>query len=263
MIYREMLKNIVSEMYERKSLLQFELDKAPVGSLNIRRQNGKLYYIHHIPKGGNRKKEARIYINDYSLIRSLFRKRYLVKAIKLIDKDIVVIEKALAHYKEVDESSVMREDLERFPELAACLYQGGQSDEEWAADFAKATNFYREGLKSTSSSGVDMRSAGEIIIASRLEHFGIPYRYEAKVNHPDVDRRPDFTIRRPRDGKIIYWEHLGMTGNEEYMRGNELKFVEYENNGIVPWDNLIITYNKKDGGIDVKIIDAMIQGWLQ
>ena len=263
MVYREMLTDIISELSDKKALLELELSKAPLGSLNIDGRRGHLYFTHYIPKGGNRKKASRKSISeDTGMIRALFRKRYLERAIRLIDKDIAVLEKALAQYKEVDEASVMREELERFPELADCLYPGGQSDEEWADDFARATDFYTEDLKSTSSTGVEMRSSGELIIASRLEHFGVPYRYEAKVNHPDVDRRPDFTIRRPRDGKIIYWEHIGMTGDEEYMSGNELKFVEYENNGIVPWDNLIITYNKADGGIDVKIIDAMIQGWL-
>ena len=46
------------------------------------------------------------------------------------------------------------------------------------------------------------------------------------------------------------------------MSGNELKFVEYENSGIVPWENLIVTYDTEDGGIDARIIEGMIIGWL-
>jgi hypothetical protein len=77
-----------------------------------------------------------------------------------------------------------------------------------------------------------------------------------------VDRVPDFMIKRPRDGKIIYWEHFGKTDSGGYLSGNEVKLIEFEGVEIAPWDNLIITYDTKDGGIDAKIIEAMIQGWL-
>ena len=73
---------------------------------------------------------------------------------------------------------------------------------------------------------------------------------------------PDFTIKRPRDGKIIYWEHLGMTADAAYLESNIKKMRQYAEVGITPWDNLIITYDQSDGGIDVKIIDALIRGWL-
>ena len=139
---------------------------------------------------------------------------------------------------------------------------GNMSDEEWMANYRKPVNFYEDGLKSTFSSGSKMRSRGEIIIASRLEFFGIPYRYEAKIPHPDVNRVPDFTIKRPRDGKIFYWEHLGKTTDMKYLEENIRKLREYVDIGITPWDNLIITYDQDDGGIDVKRIDAIIKGWL-
>ena len=48
----------------------------------------------------------------------------------------------------------------------------------------------------------------------------------------------------------------------DYMDSNRSKFAAYETVGIVPWDNLIITYDQADGGINEKLIDAMIHGWL-
>jgi hypothetical protein len=32
--------------------------------------------------------------------------------------------------------------------------------------------------------------------------------------------------------------------------------------GIVPWDNLIVSFSQADNGINEKLIDALIQGWL-
>ena len=67
---------------------------------------------------------------------------------------------------------------------------------------------------------------------------------------------------READNKIFYWEHLGLVADSGYIDNNLLKLREYEQIGITPWNNLIITYDQGDGGIDVKIIDAMIQGYL-
>jgi hypothetical protein len=37
---------------------------------------------------------------------------------------------------------------------------------------------------------------------------------------------------------------------------------EYEKFGIVPWDNLIITYGNSKSGIDGKMIESLIRAWL-
>lgn len=258
-----MLNSILRELEERKRRLETELKTAPPGALNIRTQNGKNYYSVRYPKTGNRKKVYRKGISgDKQLIRALVRKKYLEQAIEGTQKDIQIIRKALSGYVDTNEESVMMGYLERYPELRAHIYGGRQSDREWASDYTPAYGLHGENLKSTSANGIKMRSRGEIIIAGRLDYYHIPYRYEDQYKHPDLDRVPDFKIRRPRDGKIIYWEHFGLVNDDEYMKGTGLKLTEYEVNGIVPWDNLIITYDQIDGGIDVRIIDAMIQGWL-
>ncbi len=85
---------------------------------------------------------------------------------------------------------------------------------------------------------------------------------EEMIDHPGVRRVPDFKIRRPRDGKIFYWEHMGLVTDVAYHDKNIRKLKQYATIGINPWDNLIITFAQEDGGIDVKKIDAIIQGWL-
>ena len=53
-----------------------------------------------------------------------------------------------------------------------------------------------------------------------------------------------------------------MMDNEGYRRENNRKLQEYEDINVTPWNNLIMTYDQEDGGIDVRIIDGLIQGWL-
>ena len=263
MLHKEELIRIQTVIKEAGKDLQEELKTLPDGELTILRRGDRRFYYQHFPKTGNRKKaRSKGITNDTDTIMGLVRKRYIAKAIQVIDKDIKVLDMAIKHYQPFDEESLMADYLTKNPGLEVGIYHGMQSDEAWADDYKRQEDFYKEQLIHVSAKGTPMRSRGEVYIASRLDHYGIPYRYEASVPHPDVDRIPDFTIKRPRDGKIIYWEHLGKNGDEGYMQGNELKFVEYENAEIVPWDNLIITYDMKGGGFDAKIIDAMIQGWL-
>ena len=53
-----------------------------------------------------------------------------------------------------------------------------------------------------------------------------------------------------------------MMGDIEYMHKFQEKLSVYYEFGIVPWKNLILTYDNADGGLDVRLVDAMIKGWL-
>lgn len=263
MVYKKEIDRIHSLLVENKGDLEKELKTLPEGRLYCLKRGERWYYYEILPKKGNRKKEKRIGItSDIDKVFALVRKMYINKAIGLIEKNIGVLEMAKDLYIETDENTVMEVFLAKHPELSPGIYHGIQSDAAWADDYERQKDFYKDQLTRVSASGIPMRSDGELYIASRLDHHGIPYRYESSIAHPDVSRIPDFTIRRPRDGKIIYWEHIGRTGDIDYMKRNEGKFVEYENAEIVPWDNLIVTYNMKSGGFDAKIIEAMIYGWL-
>ena len=263
MIYKERIRIILEDMLEQKRLFDEELKNLPDGFINTRKSNCKVYFTWQIPKGGRRRKTFRkgISKND-DLINKLLRKKYLKSAIRRIDNNIRLFEKTLSNYEEINEEAVLGTYLLKHPEMEGKIKHGRADVDAWAEGYRKTVNFREDGLKSTSSSGSKMRSKGELIIASRLDFYKIPYRYEAPIEHPDVKRIPDFTIKRPRDQKIIYWEHLGMMDNEGYRRENNRKLQEYEDINVTPWNNLIMTYDQEDGGIDVRIIAGLIQGWL-
>ena len=263
MIYREQLLRIYNEMKVQRQLLDEELSGLPEGFLNMRTYGEKTYYTWQIlPKGRRRKVFRKGITRDRDMINKLVRKRYLIKTRKVLDKNLDVVSKALDKYDEIDENMILGEFVRKHPELIGGISYGCTDNEEWAADYRMPVGLHEENLKSTAASGRKMRSKGEIIIASRLDYFKIPYRYEAPIPHPDINRVPDFTIKKPHDNKIFYWEHLGLVADSGYIDNNLLKLREYEQIGITPWNNLIITYDQGDGGIDVKIIDAMIQGYL-
>mgnify|MGYP005773035241 CR=1 FL=1 len=60
-----------------------------------------------------------------------------------------------------------------------------------------------------------VRSKSEVIIANMLYHRGLEYVYEKELVFEGGQMRPDFTVTTPK-GRIIYWEHLGLLGTENY-----------------------------------------------
>lgn len=238
MIYMEELERIKEELLERKTDLQQEIEQLPSGEFMCVEQGGIRKYLQRIPASGNRKKEHRYGIKkNPELLSALVRKEYVTKALKTIDRDISALETAVNKYRPID-------------------------DEEWRNRFSRMDGYHPENLKHTSYDGTPSRSKNELYIASRLDHHGLIYRWDKPTGIPGLFRVPDFTIKRKKDGRIIYWEHMGMMYNLEDRIDNKRKLEEYEAAGIVPWENLILTYDTRDGGLRGELIEAMIIGWL-
>ena len=72
-----------------------------------------------------------------------------------------------------------------------------------------------------------VRSKSEVIIANQLYHSGLEYEYEKNLIYDGGKMRPDFTVVTPK-GKIVYWEHLGLLGTEEYDQNWLLKKHVYD-----------------------------------
>ena len=85
--------------------------------------------------------------------------------------------------------------------------------------------FSRERCHQTLS-GDMVRSKSEVIIANILYESGIPFTYERLLRAPDGTRRaPDFTIEW--DGRVYYWEHLGLLDKDDYRREWAVKEAWY------------------------------------
>ena len=262
MYYREDIERLCSNLKERELDLRDELSMLPDGEFYAYAENGRTRYYQRFRREGNRKKERRVGIkNDPWLVNSLVRKKYVTEALQRLEKDIAAADKLLALYVPADENSVMGAFIDKYPELAGSIYRETKNRHKQGNVTGANAVFHEEGLTSTAADGSYRRSKGEILIGAKLDHYKLEYVYEA-LAHPDLPYRPDFRIVRPRDGKIFFWEHLGLVNDPEYMAYNQKKLAAYETVGIVPWDNLIITYDQADGGINEKLIDAMIHGWL-
>lgn len=87
--------------------------------------------------------------------------------------------------------------------------------------------------------GNQVRSKSEVIICDLLAKSGLKYEYERLLEYePGKKINPDFTIFLD-DGKELYWEHIGMLGNEQYSEDWSNKMDIYEK--YFP-DQLLKTY---------------------
>lgn len=120
--------------------------------------------------------------------------------------------------------------------------------------------FYEDSLIHRTTNGELVRSKSEVIIADHLYSNHIPYRYEPEINVDGRIFRPDFMATDPDDDSIIwYWEHLGMPTDPNYMARWEEKLAYYNAHGIRENENLIVTQDGDNGGLDSKEIDDIIK----
>lgn len=263
MIFQDRLTRMKEELLEFREDLEGELRDMPEGTLNVYTEGDRHYYYERIPKTGNRKKVRRKAItSDPDRVTQLTRKKYLCKATAVLDSDISLIDQTLQDYQPFDEQTVMAGFLEEYPELESGIYRKQPDSDLWQNALPSMKYHDPKRLQARAPDGTATLSKNEMYIAARLEHFGLIYRHDCATGIPGLYRFPDFQILRPRDRKVIYWEHFGMMDDLEYRIDYKRKMKEYEAAGIVPWDNLMITYSKTKYDLDGVMIDAMIRAWL-
>ena len=140
-------------------------------------------------------------------------------------------------------------------------WSGDEQGIKWLLTPYERSDFMAEELKHTTSRGLKVRSKGELLVTEALYKYDVPFRYEEVLLIDGLRLVPDFTIRR-RDGSLCYWEHCGLMGDADYRERQRQKFRLYERADIVPWKNLIVTYDGEDGGINIAVIESEIRNKL-
>ena len=109
--------------------------------------------------------------------------------------------------------------------------------------------------------GEKVRSKSEAFIYTSLTTNRIPFRYEGALHLGKKTYYPDFTIRHPRTGEVIYWEHFGKMDSREYARKTFAKLEQYQYFGIIPSVNLIITFETKEHPLSIEEVENIIERW--
>lgn len=130
--------------------------------------------------------------------------------------------------------------------------------EIWATSSFRQSDFKSEQKLLRTSQGVNVRTKAELIIAERLHHFEVPFRYEQALMFGKVELAPDFTFPEGRDDEF-YWEYCGMMDNQDYVNRFLWKRGIYEANGINEWNGKIIYTYSRNNEMDITEIDHIIK----
>lgn len=247
----------------RKTLdsVNLQLAEAPAGKLAAYVRGQKTQYFCEYTENGRRIRKT--VTGDEKAVRGLARKEFLLIQLKILEKDIYLLEKAAKNYEEPSPETVFSKMKSAYQRLPRDYFFEEKPDTgEWAAAEYIRSGYNPEGKIHTTSRGLKVRSKSELIIAEILYAGGVPFRYEEVLTINNRRFAPDFTVMAD-DGQLFYWEHCGLTNNERYMAAHREKLAAYEKADIVPWKNLIVTYDEADGTLNIGIIESEIKNKLK
>lgn len=198
------------------------------------------------------------------LLVPLIRSKLLSEESECLSANIKLLENLIRQWRCSDADSVvngLRRKLGSIPENAFSEALKDSESTGWADEPYEMMDYKDEERRHITSRGVRMRSKSEVLIAELLYSYNVDFHYEEILYSDAGLLAPDFTIRR-KDGKLFYWEHMGLTSNEQYIMRQFKKIEIYYRAGIVPWDNLIISYDDIEGNVDTRSIRSEIENKL-
>ena len=240
------------------------LKRCPKGKL-YRNKNGKGYSFYHVTESNGRRRRKTI-AGDERLQDGLLLRSMLEDELKKLECCRDIMSNTVARISGIEKD--LRQDflMKRFPWMDMARIQrlcaSDSAGDAWMSQPYERSNYRAEDLTQMTSFGLLVRSKSELLIAEMLHRYGIAFRYEQVLHLPDGQIIvPDFTIRRA-DGKIFIWEHEGYVSSEKYIRRQRWKAEQFAQEGFLPWDNLVITYDTDGGNIDLRIVEAEIRNKL-
>lgn len=266
-IRMDQIKNLLEARKEYLQQLINEKEEAligvPSGLLRICKGRNKVQYYYRT----NPKDFSGVYISekDYELAKALAQKSYDKKVLTSAQKELKAVDSYISSFQETQAEEIYEKLHQERRKLIEPIRE---TDEQYILNWQNVQYLGKEfddGLPEIyTEKGERVRSKSELIIADLLEREGIPYRYEYPVKIKGWGKfYPDFTALNVRKRKEIYWEHLGMMDDAAYVENTLQKIALYEQNGMFPNDNLILTYETKKNPINPKIVRLMINQYLK
>lgn len=228
------------------------------------------FYFYTKDEDGAPGKRRYIRREDIATLRMVSGARYLKEKARVLSHNLGVIDRALKKMRDCDDQAIL-EALPRTYVSAIKYVREASSGEVFQSENPKD----REGLIITTSTGVKVRTKGELvlyeILVEMLSGTGIEVYYEKKLELTVRELRPDGTVLESKknaypdytivfpDDTVIYWELCGMFDRKNYRARQYEKFCEYYDNGIYMPKNLIVTMEAADKPLDVQAVRRIIE----
>lgn len=256
----EMLMDLRDEYRRLWKILKNKKPSALDGHLVIARSRKTPQYFHCFrdPKTG---REQRVYLRleKRNLACLLAQKSYDKKAKSLVEKRLRRLEQVCLDFSEDEVEKLWEELIPERRDLVMPIQKPWiRQVEEWMAQPYKAPPLGFPTLGLTTKKGETVRSKTEKILADLFNDQNIPYKYECPLRLEQKWWYPDFTFLSPYTKEEVYWEHHGMVDDEIYMNRMIQKIMVYEQNGISPGKNLILTFETKTQPLNLHWVQQLI-----
>ena len=255
-LQRELFKRR-KQLLEEKKKCEKALDYLPDGLVRAVKHGRKYqYYLRKSPSDKNG-----VYVRQKDLHKAygIIQRDYSENYHKAIVRELKDIDNLLRSYRKCEEV------INSFPEGKRDIISVYTETKEeflnkWINTEFEHLGFGPEDPELYSSSGIRMRSKSEMLIANMLERLGIPYIYEMPLQLKNgVVVHPDFTIIDVENRRIIILEHLGMLDDMEYIQKNIRKIREYEKNGYILGDTLLLSYETYRLPVNIGIVEENLR----
>ena len=257
MTYEKMLdkRNLLEKQIEQAKK---QLRKCPAGKL-VCAKNGS--YV----KWYDCKSSPPAYISKSkrNFAEALAKRKYLELQIKEFTKEKYAIDLFLKHStKENYKHRLLLSSFGYDELLSPYFHNDSQKFKEWIDMPYESNPLYPEKLIHNIGFGKKVRSKSEMMIAHALTEYAIPFRYECALHLGFNTYYPDFTILRPYDEKIIYWEHFGLLDMADYRQNTYSKLKVYNEYNIFQGNQLITTFETSQTPLDYETVTKHIQLFL-
>lgn len=251
------MQNEQNRLLQKVDVLEKELQTLPEGTL-CASKNGP-YTKYYIKKNGER---TYIPKREKQLIEDLAKKMFYTASKMDAQAEIKAINYYLKHHRCDLRAEQLLAKNDGIANILKPMFAPLQEkDQQWAEAPYLKNNRFPEALVHKGPFGNMFRSKTEATIAFLYTSHSIPYRYEWVQFVNGKEYAIDFTTKRPRDGRLIYWEHFGMMDSPSYVQNIGQKLLDFEAAGIFPGENLILTFESKQFPLDIAQMEEIISQW--
>lgn len=237
------------------------ISKSPDGRFKCRR-NGK--YFNWYVVGEDKSRERYLGKDQEELARKLLLKKIYTNELRIHEKELKLLKTYLQYFDSHNQLEVTINQSKEYARLLEPIFnrEWDTKTQEWLEKTSATERPNPEGATRRCGNGMKVRSKSEQTIVGLLDRKGIPFKYEEPLTI-NYDGRfktifPDFTIYDSHTGKEIIWEHFGMMDDPRYRENCIRKISAYIKNGYTPFEDLIMTFEINNSGVDEIFVESLI-----
>lgn len=238
-------------------------------SLDVKTFGNYSYYSVYCPNHSKNGGRDRRYVGrkEADLVCKVKTYCFLERSIKILTSNIRLLQNLVANYSELDINTPENRPKAYRHLPAECYKIAGTIDlHTWETQYRELHHIgeYRhpENLKQKTEDGGLVRSKSEAFIYNRLCNEKLSFLYEMPWKFNGYMVEPDFTVLSRKTGQLIIWEHLGLLSSPDYVQRTQWKLRLYQNAGFILGDNLILSTDTEENGIDTSEIRRIITEYL-